>query len=136
MNNKSNNDNIKTMTHSDIKITNVGRIKKEIALNLNIKEYANKNIVIVSTRKSHMKKHRAEFVDFEKTYAYIPKIIERADYVGLHPDGKSLQYIKKTDKNVLVAVSLVINECKVKTMYTITERKLKNYLASGRLIKL
>ena len=81
-------------------------------------------------------KHVAEFSDFEKAYESIPEIIRDADYVGLHPNGDSLQYIKKIDGNVLVAVSLGVEEGSVRTMYSITENKLNNYLASGRLRKM
>ena len=42
-----------------------------------------------------MKRHVAEFSDFEKAYESIPEIIRDADYVGLHPNGDSLQYIKR-----------------------------------------
>ena len=117
-----------------VKITNVGIIEKEIAMTFGIAEYADKNIVLVQKRKKHMKKHVAEFSDFEKAYESIPEIIREADYVGLHPNGDSLQY-KKIDGNILVAVSLGVEEGSVKTMYSITENKLNNYLASGRLRK-
>ena len=43
---------------------------------------------------------------------------------------------KKIDGNILVAVSLGVEEGSVKTMYSITENKLNNYLASGRLRKM
>ena len=119
-----------------VKITNVGIIEKEIAMNFGISEYADKNIVLVQNRKKHMKKHVAEFSDFEKAYESIPEIIREADYVGLHPNGDSLQYIKKIDGHVLVAVSLGVEEGSVRTMYSITENKLNNYLASGRLRKM
>lgn len=119
-----------------VKITNVGIIEKEIAMTFGIAEYADKNIVLVQKRKKHMKKHVAEFSDFEKAYESIPEIIREADYVGLHPNGDSLQYIKKIDGNILVAVSLGVEEGSVRTMYSITENKLNNYLASGRLRKM
>lgn len=121
-----------------VKITNVGVIEKEIAMTFGISKHADKNIVLVQNRKKHMKKHVAEFSDFEKAYESIPEIIRDADYVGLHPNGDSLQYIKKIDGNVyvLVAVSLGVEEGSVRTMYSITENKLNNYLASGRLRKM
>lgn len=119
-----------------VKITNVGIIEKEIAMTFGIAEHADKNIVLVQKRKKHMIKHAAEFSDFEKAYESIPEIIREADYVGLHPKGDSLQYIKKIDGNVLVAVSLGVEEGSVRTMYSITENKLNNYLASGRLRKI
>ena len=78
-----------------VKITNVGVIEKEIAMTFGISEHADKNIVLVQNRKKHMKRHVAEFSDFEKAYESIPEIIRDADYVGLHPNGDSLQYIKR-----------------------------------------
>jgi len=62
---------------------------------------------LAKNRKKHMlKRHGDEFADFEKTYSQIPDILTTPDYVGLHPDGKSLQFVKLLEENTLVAVRL------------------------------
>lgn len=88
-------------------------------------------IYLNSDRKKHMRKHQDEFDDFEKVYDSIGDIIQNADYVGKHPKGKSVEYIKKIDGNVLVAVR-IDKKLTVRTMYTIKDTKLKNYIKSGR----
>nr|WP_269473446.1 hypothetical protein [Streptococcus thermophilus] len=39
-------------------------------------------------------------------YERIPEIIAHPEYIGCHPNGLSLKYIKRIDGNVLVAVRL------------------------------
>ena len=86
-------------------------------------------------RKKHMEKHRQEFSDFDAIYERIPEIIAHPDYIGRHPDGQSLEYIKRIDGNVLVAVTLC-DKLNVRTMFVIKDSKLKNYLNAGRAKKM
>ena len=65
-----------------VKITNVGVIEKEIAMTFGISEHADKNIVLVQNRKKHMKRHVAEFSDFEKAYESIQKLSEMLIMLG------------------------------------------------------
>ncbi len=81
-----------------------------------------------------MKKHKREFLDFEKSFNEINLVINEPNYVGLHPDGQSIQFIKVTNENVLLAVKLD-KYLDVRTMYVITDNKLQNYLNSGRIKK-
>lgn len=82
-----------------------------------------------------MEKHRQEFRDFDATYERIPEIIAHPDYIGRHPNGRSLEYIKRIDGNVLVAVRLC-DKLNVRTMFVIKDSKLKNYLNAGRAKKM
>ena len=77
------------------------------AFNLDYKP--GEDITLSAQRKKHMEKHRQEFSDFDAIYERIPEIIAHPDYIGRHPDGQSLEYIKRIDGNVLVAVTLLIN---------------------------
>ncbi|HEM3065078.1 TPA: dihydroorotate dehydrogenase [Streptococcus suis] len=86
-------------------------------------------------RKKHMEKHRYEFVDFDSTFERINEIIQHPDYVGQHPNGQSLEYIKQLDGNVLVAVRLS-DKLMVRTMYVIKDTKLENYIKAGRTKKM
>ena len=78
-----------------------------------------------------MEKHRSEFDDFDATFERIGEIIQSPDFVGRHPNGQSLEYVKRIDGNVLVAVRLS-DKLTVRTMYDISETKLKNYNKTGR----
>lgn len=111
----------------------IGRLNFRVIslLNLNIAE---DDIFLNSKRKQHMKKHINEFSNFEDTYNKINLIISKPDYVGLHPNGKSIEYIKNIDGNVLVAVRIG-DKLTVRTMYVITQNKLNNYINAGRTFK-
>ncbi|XOW02360.1 hypothetical protein QK906_07520 [Streptococcus thermophilus] len=68
-------------------------------------------------------------------YERIPEIIAHPEYIGCHPNGLSLKYIKRIDGNVLVAVRLC-DKLNVRTMFVIKDSKLKNYLNAGRAKKM
>ena len=104
-----------------------------IAFNLDYKP--GDDITQSAQRKTHMEKHRQEFSDFDAIYERIPEIIAHPDYIGHHPDGQSLEYIKRIDGNVLVAVTLC-DKLNVRTMFVIKDSKLKNYLNAGRAKKM
>ena len=103
------------------------------AFNLDYKP--GEDITQSAQRKKQMKKHRQEFSDFDAIYERIPEIIAHPDYIGHHPDGQSLEYIKRIDGNVLVAVTLC-DKLNVRTMFVIKDSKLKNYLNAGRAKKM
>ena len=103
------------------------------AFNLDYKP--GEDITQSAQRKKHMEKHRQEFSDFDAIYERIPEIIAHPDYIGHHPDRQSLEYIKRIDGNVLVAVTLC-DKLNVRTMFVIKDSKLKNYLNAGRAKKM
>ena len=117
----------------------VGILNDKIINLLNLDpDLEGKEIFLSSKRKKHMKKHmkkhKREFLDFEKSFNEINLVINEPNYVGLHPDGQSIQFIKVTNENVLLAVKLD-KYLDVRTMYVITDNKLQNYLNSGRIKK-
>ena len=81
-----------------------------------------------------MKKHKREFLDFEKSFNEINLVINEPNYVGLYPDGQSIQFIKVTNENILLAVKLD-KALNARIMYVIKDNKLQNYLNSGRIKK-
>ena len=116
------------------KITEVGKFSQEIITEFGLSYNENDPIILAKNRKKHMlKRHGDEFADFEKTYSQIPDILTTSDYVGLHPDGKSLQFAKLLEENTLVAVRLDPKNGNVRTMYPLTDNKLKNYLDAKRM---
>ena len=109
----------------------VGILNDKIINLLNLDpDLEGKEILLSSKRK----KHKREFLDFEKSFNEINLVINEPNYVGLHPDGQSIQFIKVTNENVLLAVKLD-KALYVRTMYVIKDNKLQNYLNSGRIKK-
>lgn len=68
---------------------------------------------------------------------YLPEIIENPDYVGVNPNenDKSIEFIKKYSKNVLVGVKLEKDGqyLYVSSMYDIQGSKISRRLYSGRI---
>ena len=72
-----------------------------------------------------------------KSIDYLPEIIENPDYVGVNPNenDKSIEFIKKYSKNVLVGVKLEKDGqyLYVSSMYDIQGSKISRRLYSGRI---
>ena len=101
----------------------VGHLTPKVIKAFDLNYKPGEEITLSAQRKKHMEKHRQEFSDFDATY------------VGRHPNGQSLEYIKRIDGNVLVAVRLC-DKLNVRTMFVIKDSKLKNYLNAGRAKKM
>ena len=112
-----------------------GHLTPKVIKAFNLDYKPGEDITQSAQRKKHMEKHRQEFSDFDAIYERIPEIIAHPDYIGHHPDGQSLEYIKRIDGNVLVAVTLC-DKLNVRTMFVIKDSKLKNYLNAGRAKKM
>ena len=95
----------------------VGHLTPKVIKAFNLDYKPGEDITQSAQRKKHMEKHRQEFSDFDAIYERIPEIIAHPDYIGHHPDGQSLEYIKRT-------------------MFVIKDSKLKNYLNAGRAKKM
>ena len=113
----------------------VGHLTPKVIKAFDLDYKPGEEITLSAQRKKHMEKHRQEFSDFDATYERIPEIIAHPDYIGCHPNGQSLEYIKRIDGNVLVAVRLC-DKLNVRTMFVIKDSKLKNYLNAGRAKKM
>ena len=113
----------------------VGHLTPKVIKAFNLDYKPGEDITQSAQRKKHMEKHRQEFSDFDAIYERIPEIIAHPDYICHNPDGQSLEYIKRIDGNVLVAVTLC-DKLNVRTMFVIKDSKLKNYLNAGRAKKM
>ncbi|WP_059170220.1 PBECR2 nuclease fold domain-containing protein [Bacillus sp. FJAT-27445] len=116
----------------------IGTLTNEIITLLNL-SLSERHILIWKDRIKYIEKHKEDFssdLEFKKHIEAIPSIVQNPDYVGLHPKGDSLQFIKKIDKTILVAVR-VKNKGKlaVRSAYPIDELKLESYLKSGTVKK-
>ncbi|MFL0194425.1 hypothetical protein ACJDU8_02390 [Clostridium sp. WILCCON 0269] len=83
----------------------------------------------------YTKKHAYKFKnikEYKKCVEATPDIIKNPDYIAMHPNGKSIEYIKKIDSIVLVAVRIKpYGDLWVKSVFPITQAKLDLYIKSG-----
>lgn len=96
------------------------------------------NIFMWSDRIKYSEKHKGNYLNNEeyiKCMEQIPNIIENPDFVGLHPNKDSIQYIKQVDRNMLVGVRLKTdNALYYSADYPITNSQLQNYIDTGRVV--
>ena len=106
-------------------------------LGLNLKET---KILIGQDKVKYTEKHKHKFSSYNEYRRHIeltPEIIANPDYVALHPTGKSIEYIKRIDEVMLVAVRVKPHgNLWVKSIFPISEAKLNVYLKSGTVKKL
>lgn len=99
------------------------------------------NIYLWPSRlEEHCSKHKDEYSSpqsYYKAIESIPEILDFPDYVGLHSNGNIL-YIKKIDDISLVGLKVLKKSGGLlfRTIYPITEDKLKSNIRSGKYIKL
>ncbi|MFU0824447.1 PBECR2 nuclease fold domain-containing protein [Clostridium sp.] len=132
------------MEKSDIhKYSKVGKITEDVASIVNFKYtgdvYAAPGVI------KHIKKRHARGHDslskkvIDNILPTIENVISEPDYIGNHPrkEGTSIEFVKKVDENLLVAVEADLNNnyIYVASLYPISESKLNNRINSGRLIE-
>ncbi len=107
-------------------------------LGLNLKP---QNINIWSARiEEHCDKHKSEYSSpsaYNQAIKSIPLIIQQPDYVGLHKNG-NIQYIKRLDDISLVGVQVLKGSGNLlfRTIFPITEDKLKYYIDNNKIYKI
>lgn len=112
----------------------IGRLTQSVinTLGLSLPET---DIVVWGDRIQYIEKHKKDFKteeEFKQHVEAMPEIINSPDYVGLHPKGDSIQYIKKIDEWMLVGVRIKVKgNLVVRSTYPITQDKLNDYIASG-----
>lgn len=116
----------------------IGELSKDVIDMLHL-DLNPQNINIWSTRiEEHCEKHKDEYSSpssYNQAVKSIPEIIEFPDYVGLHKNG-NIQYIKRLDDISLVGIQILkgSNNLLFRTIFPISEIKLKNSIKSGKLI--
>lgn len=89
-------------------------------------------------RIDHIKKHTYDNskLSVEEMCELIPEIIDKPDYLGVKQKDSSIQFIKRYKDNILVAVRIDRKgRLSFRTMYTITESQLADYIRKGRAWK-
>ena len=131
---------ISKLNNNKSKNTKIGELSQEIIdiLHLDLKP---QNIYLWESRVlDHCKKHESEYStyqDFIDAIESIPEIIRKPDYVGIHKNG-NIQFIKKYNDISLVGVKIIKsdNSLLFRTLYPITESKIKNGIKKGKLFKM
>lgn len=109
----------------------LGILEKDIAEYWNITEHKNKPILVFDDRKQHViDKHLKDFgskEEIEKVYKSLSSIINKPDYVFYNKNTKGLEYYKRLNSNICVAVRINPGKVlKVKSWYPANKTKLKN----------
>ena len=118
----------------------IGELSPDVIniLGLNLKP---QNINIWSSRiEEHCDKHKSEYSSpsaYNQAIKSIPLIIQQPDYVGLHKNG-NIQYIKRLDDISLVGVQVLKGSGNLlfRTIFPITEDKLKYYIDNNKIYKI
>lgn len=109
----------------------VGILKEEIAKYWKIEEHKNKPILVYNNRKQHViASHLHDFGSIEKiekVYNCLDKIIKNPDYVFYNTNTKGLEYYKKLEANICVAVRINTGKVlKIKSWYPASSTKITN----------
>lgn len=116
----------------------IGKLTKEVISLLDL-DRSECDIILWEDRLKYIQKHIADFdsiKEYEKHVDLIPEIIKNPDYVGMHPNSTSIEYIKRIDRLMLVAVRLKLSgDLAFRSAYPIREEQLESYIKSGRAFK-
>lgn len=120
--------------------TKVGYIKEKV-LHLctsdKLKLTLNQPIFISEGNVEHIKKEHP--IEYENYFSELSNILSNPDYVGIHPNGRSLEYLKffgDGPERILVAIRATKRGTLfVRSLYSVTEEKFNSYIESGTIKK-
>ena len=109
----------------------IGSLNPAIAKRWNLNEHANKPIVIYSNVRQHViDRHIKEFKNEEEIdliWSKLRMIIKKPDEVFYNEITKGLEYYKRFDKEIVIAVRINFSSIlKVKSFYVANKGKMKN----------
>lgn len=109
----------------------VGKLNPAIAKRWNLKEHANKPIVIYNNVRKHVvKRHLKDFGSEEEIDYVLSKlrvIIKKPDEVFYNSATNGLEYYKKINNMIIVAVRVDFGDTlKIKSFYPANQNKLNN----------
>lgn len=108
----------------------MGFLSDDFCNKFNIQEFKDKKVVMYSNRYSHIERHKEHFEtieNYENAVNSIEDIIKNPLEVIHDPSKMGLEFYAIVDELVLVAIraDLTASELKIKSMYPVTEAKLK-----------
>lgn len=120
------------------KITQIGYLNRKVIEILSLSVEPAK-IFIGSDNIEHIKSKHPH--DYETYFDEMPQILNSPDYVGINNKDSSIEYIKDFRINgeyvkVAVRATHTSNIWFVRSMYTMSDRKIDNYIKKNRLKKL
>ena len=109
----------------------LGVLKESIADYWNISEHKNKPILVYEDRMQHViDKHLKDFGSLEKieeSFNNLSDIIKKPDYVFYNKKSNSLEYYKKIENDICVAVRVNPGKVlKVKSWFPANKGKIEN----------
>lgn len=109
----------------------LGEITKEVVEQWNLNEHRNKKIVMYYDRKEHCKDRHLKDFKNESNYYFVmdslEEIVKSPDYVFYNKNTFGLEYYKKLNENILVAVRISDGkELKVRSVYPVSQNKIEN----------
>ena len=114
-------------------IEKVGEFSSEVIELLDLNISAGTAIFIGDTNREHMK--NSHHYEYEVYYHRIPKIISSPDYIGINHTDDSIEFIKKYGKHLKLAVRIANDgEYYARTLYTISTKRVENFVRSNTLI--
>lgn len=119
----------------------LGEISNEVVQQWNILEHKGKKIVMYPEAKEHSKDRHINDYPNEEDYYFVmdslEEIIRQPDYVFYDKSKQGLEYYKKIDSNILVAVRVNNGrELKVKSVYPVETEKIENRKKKEEQMKL
>lgn len=115
---------------SDEKLDSIRKNKPEF-----LEKIKDRKIIMWDDRLEHINKHKYDFKsteEFDKYVKAIPNIIDSPDYLAIKEKDNSLLFIKRYEKNILVAVRINANgKLPFRTLYPITDSQINDYLKKG-----
>ncbi len=119
----------------------LGKVSDEIAKQWEIPEQKGKNIVIYEEAMEHSRKrHISDYSTKDDYYLVmnsLKNIIQNPDYVFYDKIKKGLEYYKKINYNILVAIRVNNGrELKVKSVYPVEDKKIENRKKKEEQMKL
>ncbi len=109
----------------------IGKLNPAIAERWNLKEHTNKPIVIYNIVRRHIvKRHLKDFGSEEEidyVWSKLRSIIKKPDEVFYNSSTKGLEYYKKINDMIIVAVRIDFGETlKIMSFYPANQNKLNN----------
>lgn len=109
----------------------LGEISNEVVEQWELHDHKNKKIVMYPEAKEHSKdRHIDDYPSVEDYYIVmdsLEEIIQKPDYVFYDKSKKGLEYFKKINSHILVAVRVDDGrELKVKSVYPVEDTKIEN----------
>lgn len=130
----------------DIKCVSLGRLNPEMIDFIKKRKpdlaesiSSEQEILFWSNRIAHTERHKNDFIsdtEYQECFEQIPQIIQKPDYISIHPKDNSISFIKEYSAHVSVAVRIAGDgRLSYRTMYPLMDAQLSHYIDKGRAWK-